>query len=673
MSNSSKYEMTINLSILNHLGFNLYSNVPPVLSEVVANSWDADATVVDIQVEKNEITITDNGMGMDLDDINKKYLFVGYERRKGKAGELTPKGRRVMGRKGIGKLSLFSIANIVRVETIKEAEKNKKAEKHGLVMSVKSIEEHINEEKPGPYKPDPLSEDDITLDKKGTRIVLTGLQRRVTQSSATALQKRLARRFSVIGTDDFNVIINGKTVTVTDRDYFHKIQYLWFYGKDSEKYRDLCKLEQPNKDAQERPGVVEVKDENYFDPVSYPVKGWIGTVHKAGDLSDKDGDDNLNKIVIMVRGKLAQEDILEDFTEGGLYTKYLIGEIHADFLDLDDKDDIATSNRQEIIKDDPRYQALQDWVKEELKNIKNLWTAQRNEEGERDARRIPAIDKWLDSLKGDRKKHAQALLGKIRELPLDEDKRINLYKYSVLAFESLMYKDRLSSLENLTPENIHEVTKVFADLAEIEASHYYQIVSERLSVIEALYRMVEENAIEKMIQDYLPEHFWLLDPSWERAGDSLFVERSVTTTFDEINDNLSNDERNGRIDIRYKKMAGQHVIIELKRPGLKTNDYELLEQVGKYRTALQKQLDLIGAGDDTIEIVCIVGEELRQWTSPRERARSKDILAGGDIRVLLYHELINDAIQIYKDFLQKRGEAGRLCELINSIEVNALN
>ena len=29
--------MTIKLSILNHLGFNLYSNVPPVLSEVVAD------------------------------------------------------------------------------------------------------------------------------------------------------------------------------------------------------------------------------------------------------------------------------------------------------------------------------------------------------------------------------------------------------------------------------------------------------------------------------------------------------------------------------------------------------------------------------------------------------------------------------------------------------------
>ena len=64
MTNPHKYEMTINLSILNHLGFNLYSNVPPVLSEVVANSWDADATKVNIQVEKNKITITDNGVGM---------------------------------------------------------------------------------------------------------------------------------------------------------------------------------------------------------------------------------------------------------------------------------------------------------------------------------------------------------------------------------------------------------------------------------------------------------------------------------------------------------------------------------------------------------------------------------------------------------------------------------
>ena len=665
MTDSSKYEMRINLNILNHLGLNLYSNVPAVLSEVVANSWDADATNVDIKIEPDKITITDDGHGMTEGDINNKYLNVGYKRRD--ESPLTPEYERsVMGRKGIGKLSLFSIANIVEIQTVSGEKKS------GFVMSADKIRSQIEQDDGRPYYPDPLSESQIDLNETGTRIVLTNLKKRVSRVS-THLRKRLARRFGVIGTEyNFMVRIDGKPVEITDRDYFHKLQYLWYYGEESEKYREFCKLELPNKDAQERPGKIKVMDDDYFEPVSHSVKGWIGTVHKAGDLSDKDGDDNLNKIVIMVRGKLAQEDILEDFTEGGLYSKYLIGEIHADFLDLDDADDIATSNRQEIIKDDERYQALQSWVRRELKNIQSLWTDRRNEEGERDARRIPAIDKWLECLKGDRKRHAQALLGKIRQLALDEDKRMDLYKYSVLAFESLMYKDRLFALENLTPENVHEVTKVFADLAEIEASHYYQIVSERLRVIEAFDRMVTENTIERMIQDYLPEHFWLLDPSWERAGDSLHVEQRVTTAFNKISERLNQDEQDGRIDIRYKKMAGQHVIIELKRPALKINDYDLLKQVGKYRTALQKQLDKSGDGDDSIEIVCIVGEELKQWTNPSERLRSKRMLAEGDIRVLLYQELIKDAVQIYKDFLQKKGDAGRICELINNIEVDAL-
>ena len=57
MANSEKYKMTISLNILNHLGINLYSNIPAVLSEVVANSWDADAETVEITIDdkNNEI------------------------------------------------------------------------------------------------------------------------------------------------------------------------------------------------------------------------------------------------------------------------------------------------------------------------------------------------------------------------------------------------------------------------------------------------------------------------------------------------------------------------------------------------------------------------------------------------------------------------------------------
>lgn len=109
---SSEYRMSISLNVLNHLGLHLYSNTPAVLAEVIANAWDADASTVNVNFDLNEktITVTDDGHGMDLGDVNKKYLYVGFEKRTECQG-LTPGGRTPMGRKGIGKLSLFSIAN----------------------------------------------------------------------------------------------------------------------------------------------------------------------------------------------------------------------------------------------------------------------------------------------------------------------------------------------------------------------------------------------------------------------------------------------------------------------------------------------------------------------------------------------------------------------------------
>ena len=102
----AKFQMSINLQVLNHLGLNLYSNTSAVLSEVVANAWDADATEVNIQIDGDTISITDNGIGMSLSDINNKYLTVGYQKRSESGLSLTLK-RPVMGRKGICFNSFF--------------------------------------------------------------------------------------------------------------------------------------------------------------------------------------------------------------------------------------------------------------------------------------------------------------------------------------------------------------------------------------------------------------------------------------------------------------------------------------------------------------------------------------------------------------------------------------
>ncbi len=222
----SPYHMTLSLNLLNHLGINLYSNVPSVLSETVANAWDADAESVDIDIdmEAGTITITDDGHGMDLNDINGKYLTIGYRRRDPKnQGAITPKFKRpVMGRKGIGKLSLFSISRDIRIYTIKNGVKR------GFQMLLSEIEQKISRQE-SVYHPSTLADFPKDL-RKGTRIVLSDLKKNQHQTES-ALRKRLARRFSILGEKSrFVLNINSRPVSISDRGYFSKLEFLWHYG-----------------------------------------------------------------------------------------------------------------------------------------------------------------------------------------------------------------------------------------------------------------------------------------------------------------------------------------------------------------------------------------------------------------------------------------------------------
>ena len=256
------------------------------------------------------------------------------------------------------------------------------------------------------------------------------------------------------------------------------------------------------------------------------------------------------------------------------------------------------------------------------------------------------------------------------QLTLEENERTELYQHSVLAFEKLRYKDRLSALDNVSPENIQEFTKIFSDLDDIEASLYYQIVQERLQVIDALRERARDNVLEKVIQKHLYEHLWLLDPSWDRATETPLMEQNVKTAFDKIDAILTKEERDGRFDIKYKMTSGKHVIIELKRAGRKLDDFELQGQVDKYRNALRKLIQATGK-NEPIEVVCIVGERLRQWETSEQEEESKRSLAAKNIRVVLYDELIEDAYRTYQAFLEKNQEAGRVYQLIKNIDTES--
>ena len=661
--------MTLSLYLLEELGINLYSNTPAVLSEAVANSWDADATYVNIQIntENNEIVITDDGRGMLVNDtvneVNEKYLTVGYHKRddtqshnKDENGNIiTSKFKRpIMGRKGIGKLSLFAISDEFHVHTVKERFKA------GFIMSSEDIKKQINDRNTT-YEPREIPESEIAIEE-GTQIILKRPKKDLSQVSRW-LKRRLARRFGIQSEEyRFRISINGETVTAADREYFAKAQYIWEYGESKPSFGSLCtKLSQ---DPELRDGIVD-------ECRNFTIRGWIAASQAAGQLKSQSEEDNINKIALFVREKVAQEDILEEYGEDGLYASYVFGEIYADFLDLDTPGwvDIATSSRQRIIEDDERYIALKKFIYEELKNIQSKWTERRNNEGVRRALDICAVKEWYNNLSKDQQNKIRALFGKINTLTLSDDQRKILIQQSVIAFEILRHKQELDKLSDMTAEDIASISKVFYNLDDFESALYYQIVTERVEVIDALINAVDDKKSERVLQEHIFQHLWLLDPSWERATEApAHMESTVKKMFEDIDANLTEEERRARLDIKYTTAQGKHVIIELKKADVSVSVDQIVRQLRKYKRAMRK---IVRQHDDLrgpIECICIIGKDMVDWNDSEQREEDEQILDGMDARVITYQQLISAAQRSYKDFLDRKKQAGELTRLINSIE-----
>lgn len=640
----SKYKLEIDLNVLNHLGLNLYSNVSAVLSEIIANAWDADATRVDISIESSErIIIKDNGCGMDEDDLQDKFLTVGHERRKkeDESTDQTPKMKRlVMGRKGIGKLSTFSIAETVQIIT-----KKKDSKILAIELDVKEIQKKIDDKKI--YHPHVITPPKTNIGDSGTVIILSNLKKRILASLNKQLRQRIARRFSVFS-DSFQVMIDDKEVTLSDRNYFKNLECSLVYGNyDKSNFHNKTKLVSEKGEIKE----------------GHIVHGWIGLVENSKTLQD--GGDNINKISVIVRGKVAQEDILSSFRDGGLYTKYVIGELEADFLDSTNENDIATSSRENFIGNDERLSVFLKFVRQELRHLQRQREKIKSRKGLEKAQEIPAVKKWYEKLRGSTKDAAKRLFGEINTIAVDDKHRKTLLKYSVLAFTHLRYKELLDKLDLLNAKDLATI-KLFSELNDIEANWYHQITKGRLDIIKKLSDCISENAIEKTIQEHIYEHLWLLDPSWDRATETPRLEETITKSFKEISNKLTDAEKKLRIDIRYKKTSGQHIIIELKRSSVNIDGWNLIEQVRKYKRVLRKQLNLANE-HGTVEAICLVGK-LPRWDSPEERKEGEDTLEKNNIRIITYQQLIKDAEVSYKLYLEKNKERGEIQKLLNSID-----
>lgn len=663
MTDKRELVMSISLNALEHLGINLYSNIPAVLSEVVANAWDADAENVKVTVEKGaqSITIEDDGIGMDRDGVIDRFLTVGFKRRD-QLGPLTPAGRHPMGRKGIGKLSIFSIAQVAEVYTMQGQDRT------AFKMDREVIKEAIKGNAQKPYKPEELTDWPPDF-KRGTRIVLSGLSKSLTGITVEGLRRRVARRFGVIGSKfKFSVEVNGTKIGPEDRAYHGVIEYLWTYGDQSEFTKLCTSVARP---AEARLSSIDTE----LAKAGLSLSGWIGTVSSPGQLKDEEGD-NLNRIAIFMRGKLAQEDMLDEFGQKEIYADYVIGELHCEELDLDDQGDIATSSRQALKQDDPRYEALRRIVLTELRYIAGKWSDWRRSDGAKAAASVPAVSQWLQGLQGDTKKKAERWIGRLNTIRApDENDKKELLKASILAFESYRRKEELDRLEAIKDESLDQVLEIFRSIDDLELSYYGQIVRLRIQVIRTLQNKLKQNDKELVLRDYIFDHLWLLDPGWERAKGSEHAETKVNEFLKANSDNLSDEEKAGRIDIGYRTTGGKHVIVELKRASVAVPLDDLIKQVRKYRDGAKKILEKTTYKDWPIEIICLIGKPPPEWND--DSGTGKKGVAEGlrtvDARIVFYDELLTNAQQAYGDYLEEHMKIDKLWGVFGAIDDFAPN
>jgi hypothetical protein len=650
--------MTISLNALEHLGINLYSNIPAVLSEIVANAWDADAKEVTISIDKaaETITIEDNGTGMDRDGVIDRFLNVGFKRRD-QMGQETPGGRKPMGRKGIGKLSIFSIAQVAEVYTITDDIKT------SFRMDREVIRKAIAGKSGNVYKPEEIRAWPTDL-KKGTRIVLSGLSKNLSGMTVEGLKRRVARRFSIIGQKfKFRVFVNGAEIGPGDRSYHSSVEYIWTYG-DQSAFVNSCKnLSRPE---EKRSAAIksELAKANLF------VSGWIGTVSSPSQLRDDDGD-NLNRLAIFMRGKLAQEDILGDFAQKEIYADYVLGELHCEELDLDGQGDIATSSRQALKQDDPRFEALRKIVLLELRQIANRWSDWRRTDGVKLAATVPAVSAWLDNLKGDTKKKAEKWIGRLNTIrSTDDADKKELIKASILAFESYRQKHELDRLEKLKDERLDTILEIFRNIDDLELSYYGQIVKNRVEIIRTLQHKLKQNDKELVLRDYIFEHLWLLDPAWERTRGTEQAETLVNAFLEQNTSTLKGSEKSARIDIGYRTTGGKHVIVELKRSSIAVPIDDLTKQIRKYRDGAKRVLRTTTYKDWPIEIICLLGTPPPEWNDSSGTGQKgvTESLRAVDARIVFYDELLTNAQQAYADYLQEHVKVDKLWGVFAAID-----
>ena len=617
-----RYPVTVAGQLLKHLGLQMYSGAVPAISELISNSYDAMARNVWVTIPTGRsikstdgITVKDDGHGMNYDDCRSLYLNIGRNRRSDSSGftkkfnELEP--RRVHGRKGIGKLAGFGIAEIIEIRTVKEKEiSHFQLDFNKLTNSSRFADTEGTEA-------DPLSEDgDPTDEKQGTTVKLSQLKI-VRSIKEEEFRKSLARRLLVLD-DNFTIHVNEKAVTRQEIPF-------QFRFPDSTRDWETATLKNEKK-----------------------IKWW------AGFCKEPISEEEQRGFVVYARGKLAQTPWFFDLS-GGLYgqhgMQYLTGEVQADFID--ETDDLIATDRGTIRWEDPLAAPLKEWGRDKVRELLKNWPEKRR----RAKITTPKIARYLAQAKKLPRKEAKAFRAAVNSIcsipQLDKDEEgkdiaDELVEFAYNAMTNRSFLDAIRELNAASSESIERFNEVLSEWDIIEAVNTAHLVKGRIEIIYTFEQMIDDKVREKPdMQNYLKRHPWLIDPKWTM----LEHERELDTLIRKEFRIPSSGKAEGKQRVDFFCLADSQAayVVEVKRPGYKVGrgEFDKLRDYVLFLHNQQKQ-----STENEYNRAVVKGILIAGGVRKGEQEHLKEATSRGTFTFRTWSNLLMNAKELHKEFLK---------------------
>lgn len=666
-ADADPYKLSISRLTIDKLGVKLYDRVSAVVAELVANSYDADATNVQVRLplatllsvsddgKPWSVVVQDDGHGLTPDEARKYYLRVGSDRRlPGGAGSKSRERHRpVMGRKGIGKLAPFGICK--RIE-VRSSGGPKTAAGYLTSHFILDFDSIISDDTDVPVVLEKGADDGTYLPARGTCVTLTEfLPKRVPDGDT--FMRQLERRFALADPNFSVQVFDTRQASAPAREM---ASFAIPVVPETKILLDS------------RPVILE-------DGSHLPVTGWVAMAKEAYRNEEMAG------VRIYARGKIVATT--RDFEQPAGYTgefatrSYMVGEVHADWLDDDSGEDLVRTDRQSILWESERGAALRKWGAEITKEIGRRSRAPRREIVRAKFRKIANLEVRARERFTDETVVQVALRlgdtvgGFAAEDELeDEDYVEGLAEVilSVAPHQALIgafqeFERARSGGEEPTLENLMDL---FGKTRVAESASYAQIAVERVRVLDELDQIVFDTARdEAALQKIITNAPWLIQPDWTviTANQSL---KTFKASFEAYLKRVHGREVELAIEYGTKRpdfvltaVGGMLHLVEIKASGHALDDSDF-ERLYRYVDFLQKFFD---ANPDFVPEfprgwrIDLVVDSVNLRNIINERAYTESVKAG-QILPLSWDEFRSRARKANEAFLEARDQAAQAAQ-----------